>query len=213
MSGNICALIIYPLQVYYYSTGLTKEYTIVKISCVSETVTVIELSPMEMEKYDFNIEKSDYSSPHTRKALWSIIDEASKITGKNVEVNQGLEIDLLPDIKGGCLLIISQGTPKTKYLLSDKNSCIYESRDINSFLDFAKAVKNLKGSAESSFYYYDGVYRLLLDSPEKSVSIIAKEFSLTALDYIRFADKTREAFNCLIESDALKILGGLFSEE
>ena len=184
-----------------------------KISCVSETVTVIELSPVEMKKYDFNIEKSDYSSPHTRRVLWSIIDEASKITGKNVEVNQGLEIDLLPDIKGGCLLIISQSTPKTKYLLSDKDSYIYESRDINSFLDFAKAVKNLESPAESSFYYYDGVYRLLLDSPVKALCIMAKEFSLSELDYIGFADKTREAFNCLIESDALKILGGLFSEE
>ena len=84
---------------------------------------------------------------------------------------------------------------------------------VNSFLDFAKAVKNLESPAESSFYYYDGVYRLLLDSPVKALCIMAKEFSLSELDYIGFADKTREAFNCLIESDALKILGGLFSEE
>ncbi len=184
-----------------------------KISCVSETVTVIELSPVEMEKYDFNIEKSDYSSPHTRRVLWSIIDEASKITGKNVEVNQGLEIDLLPDIKGGCLLIISQGTPKTKYLLSEKDACIYESRDINSFLDFAKAVKNLEDSSESSFYYRDGIYRLIVDSPLKALHVMTGEFSLTKLDYIKSADKTREAFNCLIESDALKILGGLASQQ
>ena len=184
-----------------------------KISCVSETVTVIELSPGEMEKYDFNIEKSDYSSPHTRRVLWSIIDEASKITGKNVEVNQGLEIDLLPDIKGGCLLIISQGTPKTKYLLSDKDAYIYESRDINSFLDFAKAVKHLEGPAESSFYYCDGIYRLIIDSTPKALHVMAKEFSLACLDYIKMADKTREAFNCLIESDALKILGGLASQK
>jgi hypothetical protein len=199
--------------VYYYSTGLTKEYTIVKISCVSETVTVIELSPVEMKKYDFNIEKSDYSSPHTRRVLWSIIDEASKITGKNVEVNQGLEIDLLPDIKGGCLLIISQGTPKTKYLLSDKNLSIYESKDIDSFLDFAKALKNLEASAESSFYYRDGIYRLILHSSVKAYQALSKEFSLVQLDYISSADKTREAFNCLIEDNALKILGGLASEK
>lgn len=184
-----------------------------KISCVSETVTVIELSPVEMKKYDFNIEKSDYSSPHTRKVLWSIIDEASKITGKSVEVNQGLEIDLLPDIKGGCLLIISQGTPKTKYLLSDKDSWIYESRDINAFLDFAKSVKNLDTAVESSFYYRDGIYRLILYSSVKAFQVLSKEFSLTALDYMHSADKTREAFNCLIESEALKILGGLASEK
>jgi negative regulator of genetic competence, sporulation and motility len=185
----------------------------VKISCVSETVTVIELSPTEMEKYNFNIEKSDYSSPHTRKVLWSIIDEASKITGRNVEVNQGLEIDFLPDIKGGCLLIISQGTPKTKYLLCDKDTGIYESRDINSFLDFAKAATHLKDSAESSFYYYEGCYRLILSSPHKALHILTGEFALTAMDYISTADKTREAFNCLIEANALEILSGLASEQ
>ncbi len=184
-----------------------------KISCVSDTVTVIELSVEEMEKYDFNIEKSDYSSPHTRKVLWSIIDEASKLTGRNVEVNQGLEIDFLPDIKGGCLLIISQGTPKTKYTLSNENYSIYESRDINSFLDFAKAAKHLKDTAESSFYYYEGVYRLILNSARKGLHILTREFALTALDYIEEADKTREAFNCLIESNALEILGGLLPEE
>ena len=184
-----------------------------KISCVSDTVTVIELSVEEMKKYDFNIEKSDYSSPHTRKVLWSIIDEASKLTGRNVEVNQGLEIDFLPDIKGGCLLIISQGVPKTKYLLSDENDGIYESRDINSFLDFAKAAKHLKDTAESSFYYYEGVYRLILSSTDKGLHILANEFALSSLDYIKTADKTREAFNCLIESNALEILGGLFPEQ
>ena len=184
-----------------------------KISCVSDTVTVIELSPSEMEKYDFNIEKSDCSSPHTRKVLWSIIDEASKLTGRNVEVNQGLEIDFLPDIKGGCLLIISQGTPKTKYSFSDKDSGIYESGDINAFLDFAKAAKYLKDSTESSFYYYEGVYRLILNSPDKGLHILTREFALTSLDYLKTSDKTREAFNCLIDSNALEILGGLVPEE
>ena len=198
---------------YDYYTGLLKEYTIVKISCVSETVTVIELSPGEMEKYDFNIEKSDYSSPHTRKVLWSIIDDASRLTGKNVEINQGLEIDFLPDIKGGCLLIISQGTPKATRLFSEKDSGIYESRDINCFLDFAKAAKISGKTAESSFYYLDGVYRLILESSDRAVHILTREFNLTRLDFLSYCDKTREAFNCLIDSDALEILGGLFSEE
>ena len=183
-----------------------------KISCVSDTVTVIELSFEEMKKYDFNIEKSDYSSPHTRKVLWSIIDEASKLTGRNVEVNQGLEIDFLPDIKGGCLLIISQGAPKTKYLLADKDMGIYESCDINSFLDFAKATKHLKENSESSFYYFQGNYRLILNSCNKALHILTGEFSLNPLDYISNSDKTREGFNCLIESNALEILSGLTSE-
>lgn len=204
---------MHPHGVYYCSIGFIKEYNIVKISCVSETITVIELSKEEMTKYDFNFEKSDSSSPHTRKVLWSIIDEASKITGKNVEVNQGLEIDFLPDIKGGCLLIISQGTPKATRLFSEKEIGIYESRDINCFLDFAKGAKRCGKKAKASFYYLDGVYRLILESPEKGLHFLAKEFSLTHLDFLTFSDKTYEAFNCLIESDALEVLGGLASEK
>lgn len=184
-----------------------------KISCVSETITVIELSKEEMSGYDFNFEKSDYSSPHTRKVLWSIIDEASKITGKNVEVNQGLEIDLLPDIKGGCLLIISQGTPQARRLFSENEIGIYESKDINCFLDFAKGAKWCSEGAKSSFYYLDGIYRLILESPEKGLHILTREFSLTYIDFLSYSDKTYEAFNCLIESNALEVLGGLASQE
>ncbi len=184
-----------------------------KISCVSENITVIELSREEMTRYDFNFEKSDCSSPHTRKVLWSIIDEASRITGKNVEVNQGLEIDFLPDIKGGCLLIISQGTPKSTRLFSEKEIGIYESRDINSFLDFAKGAKCCKDRSKSSFYYLDGIYRLILESSSEGLHFLAKEFNLVHLDFLTYSDKTYEAFNCLIESDALEVLGGLASQE
>lgn len=184
-----------------------------KISCVSETITVIELSKEEMTRYDFNFEKSDYSSPHTRRVLWSIIDEASKITGKNVEVNQGLEIDFLPDIKGGCLLIISQGTPKATRLFSEKDISIYESKDINCFLDFAKGAKKCSEGAKSSFYYLSGVYRLIIESPMKGLHVLAREFSLTPLDFLSCCDKTYEAFNCLIESNALEVLGGLSPEK
>lgn len=184
-----------------------------KISCVSDTVTVIELSASEMEKYDFNIEKSDYSSPHTRKVLWSIIDEATRLTGKNVEIKQGLEIDFLPDIKGGCLLIISQSTPETTRLFCETDMGIYESPDINCFLDFAKAAKISGKTAVSSFYYLDGVYRLILESSNRAFHVLTREFNLTRLDFLSYSDKTREAFNCLIDSNALEILGGLFSEE
>ena len=182
-----------------------------KISCVSDTVTVIELTEEEMKKYDFTPETSDYSSVHTRRVLWSIIDEASKITGKNVQINCGLEIDFLPDIKGGCLLIISQGTTEKPKEITD--NAIYESRDINDFLDFAKAAKNCGKSAESSFYYLHGNYRLIIKSNEKRLHILAGEFALKTIDYIAHYDTTREAFNCLIDSGALEILGGLFSEK
>lgn len=184
-----------------------------KISCVSETVTVIELTEEEMKKYDFTFEESDYSSPHTRRVLWSIIDEASKITGKDVQVNQGLEIDFLPDIKGGCLLIISQGVPEKITSTTDTDTAIYESSDINSFLDFAKATANCSQSAESSFYYLHGNYRLTIRSSEKRLHILAGEFAFKRLDFVTYNDKTREAFNCLIDSKALEILGGLFSEK
>lgn len=184
-----------------------------KISCVSETVTVIELTEEEMKKYDFTFEESDYSSPHTRRVLWSIIDEVSKITGKDVQVNKGLEIDFLPDVKGGCLLIISQGTGNKPPTTLHSDTAIYESSDINSFLDFAKAAANRGKWAESSFYYLHGNYRLIITSSEKGLHILAGEFALKSLDYIIYSDKTREGFNCLIESNALEILGGLFSEK
>lgn len=184
-----------------------------KISHVSETITVIELSAEEMSQYDFTFEKNDYSSPHTRRVLWSIIDDASRITGKTVEVSRGLEIDFLPDIKGGGLLIISEGEDENikGYFLPTES--VFQSDSIDNIIDFARCVLPFVKADSSSLYVLNGTYRLRIKSLTGIFYFMAGEFSLEDVTSPHCAEATAEGFCCLIENNALEVLGGAASEK
>ncbi len=184
-----------------------------KISLVSENITVIELSPEEMIQYDFTFEKSDYSSPHTRRVLWEIIDDASRITGKTLEVSKGLEIDFLPDIKGGGLLIICEGEQEKIKGHKLGESSVFQSRDISSFIDFAKCTYPNIQPKSASLYRLGNMYRLCLTSDTKALSACSKEFYLDEITSPYCLQSTKELWECLIESDALKVLSGTNSEK
>ena len=184
-----------------------------KISLVSDTITVIELSPEEMTQYDFTFEKSDYSSPHTRRVLWSIIDDAARIAGKTVEVSKGLEIDFLPDIKGGGLLIICEGEDENIKAHKLSHISIFQSEDINSILDFAKTASPLISADSSSLYFLSGSYRLLIHSGKSAFYFLSKEFCLEEISSPHCLESTREIWQCLIEDNALEVLSGTASEK
>ncbi len=184
-----------------------------KISLVSDTITVIELSPEEMTQYDFTFEKSDYSSPHTRRVLWSIIDDAARITGKTVEVSRGLEIDFLPDVKGGGLLIICEGDEENIKCHKLSSVSIFQSDDINSIMDFAKCTSILLKADASSLYCLDGTYRLCVRSGKSAFYFLAKEFCLEDVTSPYCPQSTEECWQCLIAENALEILGGTASEK
>ncbi len=184
-----------------------------KISLVSDTITVIELSPEEMTQYDFTFEKSDYSSPHTRRVLWSIIDDASRITGKTVEVSKGLEIDFLPDIKGGGLLIICEGEEENIKAHKLPHISVFQSHGIDPIMDFAKIAAPLISDCSSSLYCRSDLYRLMIHSGESAFYFLAKEFCLEEISSPYCIESTKEGWQCLIENNALEVLSGTASEK
>lgn len=184
-----------------------------KISLVSDTITVIELSPEEMSQYDFTFEKSDYSSPHTRRVLWSIIDDAARIAGKTVHVSKGLEIDFLPDIKGGGLLIICEGEEEKIKGHRLPAVSIFQSSNIDRILDFAKSVRHILKAENSSLYFFEGTYRLCVRSGKSAFYFLSKEYCLEDITSPYSLESTKECWQCLIEEGALEILGGTASEK
>ena len=184
-----------------------------KISQVSDTITVIELSPEEMSQYDFTFEKSNYSSPHTRRILWSIIDDASRITGKTVEISKGLEIDFLPDVKGGGLLIISEGEDENIKGHFLPGVSIFQSDCLDNIFDFARCITPLADVSSSSLYCLDGIYRLRIESQTNTLYFAAREFALTDITSPYCTQSTEEGFMLLIKDNALEILSGTASEK
>ncbi len=181
-----------------------------KISCVSERITVIELSAQEVTKYAITFKESDYSDAKSRSALWQVISEAERLSGKKLKIGEGLEIDFMPDVKGGCLLIISENEIGMRSAVSQNT--VLQSKDINNVLDFSLAVcKNAQGYASS--LYFDGEsYRILIEKIDEKLLLTALEFDFEVCSISSFYESTREVCACLIDKNALEILSGTFTK-
>ena len=68
----------------------------------------------DMAKYDLKCEDIDYDSTHTRRAFWSILDEAKQKTGFDAASDK-VFVQLYPSKGGGCEMYI------TKLGASDKS--------------------------------------------------------------------------------------------
>ncbi len=67
----------------------------------------IMLSGDDMKKYDIDADKIDYDTTATRRAFWSILDDAKTETGFNAASDK-LFIQLYPSKKGGCEMYVTK---------------------------------------------------------------------------------------------------------
>lgn len=183
-----------------------------KISQVSDTLTLIELSAQEVKKYCICFEESDYNTPAARLAFWEMLSDAERISGKSLQISSALEIDFMPDIKGGCLIIISEETEKADCAHICENEKLYISDGIDEIIDFAKAVKSCKADISCSLYKGEKDYRLLISPFNGKVDLLAAEYRFEGTVSTAAIESTKEAYPCLIKDRALEILGGFFSE-
>lgn len=180
-----------------------------KISNISDSITVIELSPQEVSKYHISFEAEDYNTPFSRNALWTLIQEAERLSGKALKIDSLLEIDFMPDIKGGCLMIISEGTESTSFS-SEK---LYESDSIDSIIDFSNAILSFKNTFPCDLYRRENFYFLISDNFDSATDILAKEYCLKISDNPIEIESIKEGCSAIIKGSALEILGGAFSKK
>ena len=67
----------------------------------------IMLTGDEMKKYELDTDKIDYDTTATRKAFWSILDDARSETGFNAASDK-VFIQLYPSKKGGCEMYVTK---------------------------------------------------------------------------------------------------------
>ncbi len=67
----------------------------------------IMLSPDDMKEYDLSCDSVDYANTETRRAFWSILDEAKHRTGFDAASDR-IYIQLYPSKSGGCELYITK---------------------------------------------------------------------------------------------------------
>ena len=74
---------------------------------INEKKLKIMLSPEDMREYEIDCDSVDYDKTETRRAFWSILDEAKHRTGFDA-ASERVYIQLYPSREGGCEMYVTK---------------------------------------------------------------------------------------------------------
>lgn len=186
----------------------------------------IMLSGDDMIKYDLDTDKIDYDTTATRRAFWSILDDAKTETGFNA-ANDKLFIQLYPCKKGGCEMYVTKiGDPRLPAVKGDlqimpsdthygghKRMEAYAFEDMESMLCVCRRLLTLGYEGESHAYRDSrGQFFLLLCRYAYGAYAYLDEYSFIS-EYGRSENVGHiklyisEHATCICEGDAVEKLG------
>ncbi len=124
---------------------------------ISNSKLKIMLSPDDMREHRLCCDSVDYSNTETRRAFWSILDEAKQQTGFDAASSR-VYIQLYPSRSGGCELYVTKLLPECREGRSDKASegreLIYRFEGIDPMLRVCRRL-SLTGFDGSASAYID----------------------------------------------------------
>lgn len=118
-----------------------------KIEANGEEKISVTLSKTDMTDFDITYDEMDYSNIETRRVIWTILDEAKKVLGKSINIDNRLLIQVSPADDGGCFLQFTQlpEAPDTKkkrlILKKDAEPFLFHAFDLNAFIDGISQLK------------------------------------------------------------------------
>ena len=190
---------------------------------INENKLKITLSECDMKQYDLDCSTIDYDNTETRRAFWSILDEAKHKTGFDAARGR-IFVQLYPSRAGGCEMYVTKlaqradgdGGERPHALLPlSRRSIAYTFDSLDLLIAVCRRLCEMGSTCKSEAHRLDsGKYLLFLDEPEENAYIGLSENS--------FLDEfgTRENFKnarilchehgiCICPEGAAEILGGL----
>ncbi len=141
---------------------------------ISDSKLKIMLSQKDMTKYALCIEDIDYDNTETRRAFWSILDEAKHKTGFDA-AREKIFVQVFPSRCGGCEIFVTKlekgvSTDDLSVEVTKKNRReIYRFSDINDLLSVCNILYKQGFDGESSAFCNDKYYYLTLSGHYKFI--------------------------------------------
>ncbi len=141
------------------------EVIFIKIQAEGEEKISVTLTKTDLNDFDITYDELDYDNIETRRVIWTILDEAKRVLGKPVSLDNRLLIQVSPHEDGGCFLQFTRlpecTDHKKKRLIMKKEAepILFCSSDINAFQDTVKIINGLTANVKSiEFYKYEKLY-------------------------------------------------------
>lgn len=183
-----------------------------KINSPAEDRIIVDLTKQDMLELDITYEDMDYSTIETRRVIWTVLGEAGKILGRELDPSRRMIIEASPKAEGGCTLSFTILDGR-KNRLSQKHTLKKQEEnlicDFKNLDDLFRAVQELERSEtalQSSLYELDGTYRLILNCSSEILKGVLSEFCKAKSCNKLTCDFTKEHWHTLAEENAVELL-------
>ena len=75
-----------------------------KINSPAEDKIIVDLTRQDMLELDITYEAMDYSTIETRRVIWTVLGEAGKFLGRELDPSRRMIIEASQKPEGGCTL-------------------------------------------------------------------------------------------------------------
>ncbi len=141
-----------------------------KIELQNEDKIVVELSSHDLKTLDITYEDMDYANIETRRVIWTLLDEARRVLGKDISTTERMLIEALPSEDGGCVLYFtvlpSVGRePNGKRLVMKKEAepMLLYAEDCDGLIEASRELKAMSNRHKGfSSYALDGAYYIIV---------------------------------------------------
>ncbi len=182
------------------------------INSPAEDKIIVDLTKQDMLELDITYEAMDYSTIETRRVIWTVLGEAGKYLGRELDPSRRMIIEASPKSEGGCTLTftILDGRKKSvsqKHTLKKQSEsvvCDFENLD-----DLFRAAEEIRRSGEapqSSLFELDRAYRLILSCSSEALNGVLSEFCKIRNCSRLINDFTNEHWHLLAEKNAVDSL-------
>ncbi len=143
-----------------------------EIITISNSKIKISLTYEDLEKYSLSCEDLSYDNTETRRAFWSILDDAKHSSGFDAAKSR-VFIQIFSSPAGGCEMfvsrIFSEGEESVVCVrdpIAGINSSVYSFVGLTSMIRACRVLCDMGYSHDSAAFYNDGTYYLVLSCPE-----------------------------------------------
>lgn len=183
-----------------------------KINSPAEDRIIVDLTKQDMLELDITYEDMDYSTIETRRVIWTVLGEAGKVLGRELDPSRRMIIEATPKPEGGCMLsfTILDGRknrfPQKHTLKKQSENLVCDFENLDDLFRAAEELERSDSALQSSLFELNGTYRLILNGSSEKLKNILCEFCKIQNCSRLMNDHTREHWRLLAEGNAVEVL-------
>ena len=189
-----------------------------KIESQNDFRIAVKLSKDDLTELDITYDELDYANIETRRVLWTVLDEARQVLGREINISERMMIEAVPETDGGCSIFFTVLPKSGKKdirgftLKKGQDILVCELKSADDLINLAGRLYALDNGIKSSLHMENGAYRLVACPDLKdffTVEAMFAEYGELLPQSDLTVAKTRERWKTLADGDAARQLAGL----